>query len=72
MCYFVVIVYVAPLSEFDVGFPLLAQHLLWLWLHCLYCVAVLPMMLVVLAGVWDSPAAVCFSADGSMERAQLT
>ena len=51
MCYFVVIGYVAPLSEFDVGFPLLAQHLLWLWLHCLYCVAELPMMLVVLAGV---------------------
>ena len=25
MCYFVVIGYVAPLSEFDVGFPLLAQ-----------------------------------------------
>ena len=47
-----------------------AQHLLWL--HCLYCVAVLPMMLVVLAGVWDSPAAVCFSADGSMDGARLT
>ena len=60
MCYFVVIGYVAPLSEFDVGFPLLAQH--FAWLHCLYCVAVLPMMLVVLAGVWDSPAAVCFGA----------
>ena len=70
MCYFVVIGYVAPLSEFDVGFPLLAQHLLWL--HCLYCVAVLPMMLVVLAGVWDSPAAVCFSAHGSMDGARLT
>ena len=34
------------------------------------CVA-LPMMLVVLAGVWDSPAAVCFSDDGSMGGARL-
>ena len=28
MWYFVVIGYVAPLSDFDVGFPLLAQHFL--------------------------------------------
>ena len=50
MWYFVVIGYVAPLSEFDVGFPLLAQHFLGCLLLCCPGIRVACAVMLVLAG----------------------
>ena len=50
MWYFVVIGYVAPLSDFDVGFPLFAQHFLGCLSLCCPGIRVACAVMLVLAG----------------------